>query len=135
MRFAWDQPELKGLFEHHTGLIRRSDLEEYIKGLADGSLSNNQVFDDHGHGALLYSKNKYEIPNKPFGVIVTGPRRGMLDGSKLNPYFPAPFGDMMITGCFGLLSAVGDVIPNLKDEINARMNNNSNHSTSPWDIS
>ena len=30
-----DQPESKGLFEHHTGLIRRSDLEEYIKGLAD----------------------------------------------------------------------------------------------------
>jgi hypothetical protein len=59
----------------------------------------------------------------------------MLAGSKLNPYFPAPFGDMMITGCFGLLSAVGDVIPNLKDEINERMNNNSIHSTSPWEIS
>jgi uncharacterized protein (DUF1786 family) len=125
---------IEGLFEHHTGLIKSSKLEGYLIGLADGNLSNNNVFDDHGHGALLYSKNKYEIPEKPFGVIVTGPRRGMLTGSKLNPYFPAPFGDMMITGCFGLLSAVGDVLPNLKDEIDARMNNNSNHSTSPWDI-
>jgi uncharacterized protein (DUF1786 family) len=126
---------IEGLFEHHTGLIKRSQLESYLTGLADGSLSNNKIFDDHGHGALLYVKNKYEIPEKPFGVIVTGPRRGMLAGSKLNPYFPAPFGDMMITGCFGLLAAVGDVLPNLKDEIDAQMNNNSNHSNSPWDIS
>jgi uncharacterized protein (DUF1786 family) len=126
---------IEGLFEHHTGLIKRINLEDYLTGLADGSLSNNQIFDGHGHGALLYSKNKYEIPENPFGIIATGPRRGMLTGSKLKPYFPAPFGDMMITGCFGLLSAVGDVLPNLKDEIDARMNNNSNHTTSPWDIS
>jgi uncharacterized protein (DUF1786 family) len=126
---------IEGLFEHHTGMIKCSNLESYIKCLADGSLSNDQIFDNHGHGALLYSKHKYEIPEKPFGVIATGPRRGMLAGSKLNPYFPAPFGDMMITGCFGLLSAVGDVIPNLKEEIDARMNNNSFHTTSPWDLS
>ena len=126
---------IEGLFEHHTGLIKSSNLEGYLIGLADGSLSNNKIFEDHGHGALLYSKNKYEIPEKPFGVIATGPRRGMLAASRLNPYFPAPFGDMMITGCFGLLSAVGDVIPNLKDEIDARMNNKSIRSTSPWDLS
>ncbi len=48
---------------------------------------------------------------EPFGVVVTGPRRSLMAGSRLQPYFPAPFGDMMITGCFGLLSAVGDVIP------------------------
>ena len=59
-------------------------------------------------------KTNMKYPEKPFGVIVTGPRRGMLAGSKLNPYFPAPFGDMMITGCFGLLSAVGDVAPEFK---------------------
>ncbi len=126
---------IEGLFEHHTGLIKSSNLEGYLIGLADGSLSNTRIFDDHGHGALLYSNNKYKIPEKTFGIIVTGPRRGMLAGSKLNPYFPAPFGDMMITGCFGLLSAVGDVLPNLKEEIDSRMNNNSNHSNSPWDIS
>lgn len=135
LAFRLGQSGIEGLLEHHTGLIKSSDLEGYIKGLADGSLSNSKVFDDHGHGALLYSKDKYRIPKKPFGVVVTGPRRGMLAGSKLNPYFPAPYGDMMITGCFGLLSAVGDVIPNLKDEINERMNNNSIHSTSPWEIS
>jgi uncharacterized protein (DUF1786 family) len=135
LAFRLGSAGIEGLFEHHTGLIRSSNLEGYLIDLADGSLSNKNVFDDHGHGALLYSKHKYEIPKKPFGVIVTGPRRGMLAGSKLNPYFPAPFGDMMITGCFGLLSAVGDILPNLKDEIVARMNNNSNHSTSPWDIS
>jgi uncharacterized protein (DUF1786 family) len=134
LAFRLGRDGIEGLFEHHTGLMKSSKLEGYLTGLADGSLSNNQIFNDHGHGALLYSKTKFEIPEKPFGVIVTGPRRGMLAGSKLNPYFPAPFGDMMITGCFGLLSAVGDVLPNLKDEIDVRMNNNSIHSDSPWDI-
>ena len=35
----------------------------------------------------------------------------------LRPYFPAPFGDMMITGCFGLLAATADVMPELAEPI------------------
>jgi uncharacterized protein (DUF1786 family) len=125
---------IEGLFEHHTGLIDRMKVEGYIEALANGSLTNSQVFDDHGHGALLYSDEKYVIPQEPFGVVVTGPRRSLMAGYRLQPYFPAPFGDMMITGCFGLLSAVGDVIPEWKDEIEHSLNDQTSLNTAPWDL-
>ena len=41
-------------------------------------------------------------------LIVTGPRRDMLAGSSLPLPFAAPHGDMMLTGCFGLLRAFAD---------------------------
>ena len=44
-------------------------------------------------------------------VAVTGPQRGKLRGSDLHPYFATPHGDMMISGCFGLLRAFGEVYP------------------------
>ncbi len=112
---------IEGLFEHHTGFLNRDTLENYLISLADGSLTNQSIFNDHGHGALLYTDKKYIYPKNPFGVIVTGPRRGMMHGSKLSPYYPAPFGDMMISGCFGLLAAVGDVLPEYKQGIQEAM--------------
>ncbi len=124
---------IEGLFEHHTGLIDRDKLENYLSALADGSLINQTIFDDHGHGALLYTDQKYTFPEAPFGVIVTGPRRGMMHESKLKPYYPAPFGDMMISGCFGLLAAVGDVIPELNDGIKEAMRFNRPGFRFPWE--
>ncbi len=44
---------------------------------------------------------------RPF-VAVTGPQRGKLRGSRLNPYFAVPHGDMMVSGCFGLLTAFAE---------------------------
>ena len=41
-------------------------------------------------------------------LIVTGPRRDLLAGSELPAEFAAPHGDMMLTGCFGLLRALQD---------------------------
>jgi len=41
-------------------------------------------------------------------LIATGPRRGMLEGSPLPFEFAAPHGDMMLTGCFGLLRALDE---------------------------
>jgi hypothetical protein len=35
--------------------------------------------------------------------------------------FVAPFGDMMIAGCFGLLRAFAEVYPWARDEIEARL--------------
>lgn len=126
---------IEGLFEHHTGLVDCKKLEGYLSSLGDGTLTNREIFDDHGHGSLLYSNEKYKIPEEPFGVVVTGPRRNMMIDSTMHPYYPAPFGDMMITGCFGLLSAVGDVIPNWKDEIDRSLNGQSSSPKAPWDMS
>jgi uncharacterized protein (DUF1786 family) len=125
---------VEGVFEHHTGLIDRPRLEALIQALAEGSLRHEDVFGDHGHGALIYSHQPLPIDNGDFGIAVTGPRRAMLRGSEaLRPYFAVPFGDMMIAGCFGLLSATADVMPELGEELRAALQGNTS-STAPWDI-
>ena len=50
-------------------------------------------------------------------VAVTGPQRGKLRGSRLAPYFAAPHGDMMVSGCYGLLWAFAERWPERREEI------------------
>lgn len=105
--FLLDGGVIRALFEHHTGELTREELERYLDQLAAGTISNQQVFDDMGHGAL-----RLGVPAGPPGLLaVTGPRRAMLDGSRLRPYLAVPHGDMMIAGCFGLLRALAAHLP------------------------
>src|SRR6202011_5134139 len=73
---------IRGLFEHHTGQLTRPKLEKYLDELATGTLSNDQLFDDMGHGALELGVSG----SPPKRLAVTGPRRGLLDRSPLPPY-------------------------------------------------
>jgi hypothetical protein len=41
----------------------------------------------------------------------------MMQGSQLRPYFATPYGDMMLAGCFGLLTAVADKLPQFRQSI------------------
>ncbi len=104
---------IAGLFEHHTGELTRPKLENYLDALATGALSNDQVFEDMGHGALELGVQ----------LAVTGPRRGLLDGSRLHPHLAVPHGDMMLAGCFGLLRAMAarlpDFAPVVEDQLGA----------------
>jgi uncharacterized protein (DUF1786 family) len=114
---------IEGVFEHHTGLIDRPRLENLLEKLADGSLQHRDVFDDHGHGALVYSNEPLRLGGD-FDVAVTGPRRSLMkpDGNaRLRPYYAVPFGDMMLAGCFGLLGAVADLHPELGEPIRASL--------------
>jgi hypothetical protein len=52
----------------------------------------------------------------------------------MRPYFAVPFGDMMITGCFGMLAAVADVIPELADPIRSSLIGVGGSGTPPWEI-
>ena len=127
---------IEGVFEHHTGELDQPALESYLRRLADGSLKHADVFEDMGHGALLYDPNPMQTNKQGFtDLVVTGPRRGLIRGSKLQPYFAVPFGDMMITGCFGLLSAVADVLPELAGPIRASLSGGGGAGTPPWEIS
>jgi len=79
-----------------------------------GDLESEEVREDHGHGAVLAPGVGGTVLG-PAGVhdlrvplIVTGPRRELLAGTSLPADFAAPHGDMMLTGCFGLLRALGD---------------------------
>ncbi|MFN2213800.1 MAG: DUF1786 domain-containing protein [Anaerolineales bacterium] len=125
---------IEGVFEHHTGLIDLQKLDHYLVLLADGSLAHEDIFEDHGHGALIYGSEPLILSGKDFGVAVTGPRRNMMRGSNLRPYFAAPFGDMMITGCFGLLAAVGDVYPDLGETIHQSLKGAGGSGTPPWEL-
>jgi uncharacterized protein (DUF1786 family) len=98
---------IAGLFEHHTGELTRPKLEHYLDALATGALSNDQVFDDMGHGALELGVNL----SPPKSLAVTGPRRSLLDGSRLRPHLAVPHGDMMLAGCYGLLRALAARLP------------------------
>ncbi len=100
-----------------------------------------------GHGALVYGTNPFEFGKDEFDVVVTGPRRSMFQtvdrgpqtenhrpsSTVLRPYFATPFGDMMIAGCFGLLAATADVLPELQETIYASLNGERGRGVAPWD--
>ena len=129
---------IEGVFEHHTGEIDLAKLENLIRKLADGSLRHQDVFDDMGHGALMYSDKVFEFGKDDFDVVVTGPRRSMFQpihpsASRLQPYFSVPFGDMMIAGCFGLLAATAEILPDLAETIYGSLNGAGRRGVAPWD--
>ena len=112
--------QIAGLFEHHTGLLEQAKLEGLLRKLAAGTLTNIEIFDDNGHGALVLGNHRSSA--FPF-LAVTGPRREMLRGSALHPYEAVPHGDMMLAGCFGLLRAFADQRPEFAAAINAVLDN------------
>lgn len=117
-----NKDRIEGLFEHHTGEIDLQKLETFLSSMADGTLKNEDVFNDMGHGALMYSKERLNFGEGDLDIIVTGPRRSMFSSEvKIRPYFAAPYGDMMIAGCFGLLAATGEILPNLSESITSSM--------------
>jgi uncharacterized protein (DUF1786 family) len=115
---------IQGVFEHHTGEIDARKLAGLVHRLADGSLRNQDVFDDMGHGALVYG-------GTPFDMDALGASH---DTRGLRPYFAVPFGDMMIAGCFGLLAATADLLPEAADAIRSSMEMQGAHGVAPWDV-
>ena len=113
LAFHLGDGRIHGVFEHHTGELTREELETYLGKLARGEITNDEVFGDMGHGALVFDSHA----PPPTDLAVIGPRRGLLRGSALQPYFAVPHGDMMIAGCFGLLRAYADHAPDWKEEI------------------
>lgn len=95
-----------GVFEHHTVLMDSDKLERYVRQLRDGVLSNDEVYEDNGHGACIdpgYRALRSGNASAFRFVTVTGPNRHM--ARNLNYYFATPHGDMMLSGCFGLVTA------------------------------
>ena len=89
-----------GIFEHHTSMVDVESLAQLIHRFQSTELKNTEVFEQGGHGATLHPEMQ---PGWDF-VAVTGPRRSM--AKQYNWYEAAPYGDMMLTGCFGLLSGL-----------------------------
>jgi uncharacterized protein (DUF1786 family) len=113
LAFHLREGAIAGLFEHHTGLLNQEELERLLGQLAAGTLSHDELFAGHGHGALILDP----VPGSIEFVAVTGPRRGLLAGSKLRPYLAVPYGDMMMAGCWGLVRACVHILPWAAGEI------------------
>jgi uncharacterized protein (DUF1786 family) len=127
---------IEGVFEHHSGELDRPKLEGYIRALADGSLTHETIFNDDGHGALIYGQNPLELGQGDWDIAVTGPRRSMFQtqntaDQNLRPYFAVPFGDMMLSGNFGMLAAIADLLPDLAEPIHRTLAGQGGQA--PWD--
>ena len=112
-----NENRITAVFEHHTSLMNSEKLQDYIIKLADGKLGFDEVFEDGGHGAYIKEDLGFEQVRS---IIVTGPKREMLEklsNSELRPeiskklHFAAPFGSMMLSGCFGLLAGFLEKYP------------------------
>jgi uncharacterized protein (DUF1786 family) len=108
---------IEGVFEHHTGELTHKELETYLRKLAAGTLTHEEVFADMGHGALMLDAHPAPLDF----LTVTGPRWSLIRGSSLNPYFAAPYGDMMMAGNYGLLRAYAVNVPEWAEMINAAL--------------
>jgi uncharacterized protein (DUF1786 family) len=99
---------IRGLFEHHTGELTQAALERYLDRLVAGTLTDDEVFAESGHGALVLGEGADDAarPATTLPLAITGPRRALLRGSRWRPYEAVPHGAMMLAGCFGLLRAV-----------------------------
>jgi uncharacterized protein (DUF1786 family) len=136
LAFRLGREGIEGVFEHHTGEIDLARLESLLRSLADGSLKHEDVFNDMGHGALIYAAAPLRLGENGFDVVVTGPRRSIFTqrpGTGLKPYFAVPFGDMMLAGCFGLLAATADVLPDLAGPIRSSLRGAGGQGA-PWDL-
>jgi len=99
-----------GLFEHHTVLMTPEKLASLVERLRAGTLMDEEVFDDNGHGAFIGPEY---VPGAGFDfVTVTGPQRHLAAG--MGYHFAAPYGDMMLTGCFGLVKATQRLAANVQ---------------------
>jgi uncharacterized protein (DUF1786 family) len=107
--------EILGFFEHHTLALSLEHLDVLIRRLIDGELQIDEIWQDGGHGSYIKSKGQ-----GPF-VVATGPRRNLMLDSRLNPYFAEPFGNMMLTGCYGLVKATANRYPQWREEIESTL--------------
>jgi uncharacterized protein (DUF1786 family) len=121
LAFRFTDGAITGVFEHHTGELKQAQLENFLRQLADGTLTNDAIFYSQGHGAVMFDTRAQPLDalagSAQSFLAVTGPRRALLLNSELNPYFAVPYGDMMLAGDFGLLHAYADLNPHAADEI------------------
>ncbi|MEW6034715.1 MAG: DUF1786 family protein [Chloroflexota bacterium] len=103
---------IEGMFEHHTHALSGDRLDSLLQRLTRGSLSNREVFEDGGHGCVILGKDR-----RRHFLAVVGPQRDRLAASALKPYFAVPHGDMMLTGCFGLVRACALRFEGWREEI------------------
>jgi uncharacterized protein (DUF1786 family) len=111
---------IQGFFEHHTQLLDAASLDSIITRLTRGTLTNDEVYNAGGHGAVAMESDR----RKPF-VATTGPRQEMMVASSLKPHRATPHGDTMLAGCYGLVGAFALRMEAWREEIERALAGNS----------
>jgi len=95
--------EISAIAEHHTQLLTPTRLKRLLREFADGELTDEDVFNEGGHGVAFATKppglSKIDV------IAVTGPNRHLIEKTGIEAYFASPAGDMMMTGPMGLIAA------------------------------
>jgi len=94
-----------GILEHHTREMNPEKVMETIKRFKDRNITEDEVFEDRGHGVSFSPDMKEDTSSWP--VAITGPKRELALGGGY--YFAVPCGDMMLSGCFGLVEGLKKV--------------------------
>ena len=93
--------KIQGVYEHHTSQLNGKKIDKLNKKLADGTITFEEVHDDDGHGAHVINPiSKIEK------VIVSGPKRKLIEDTKLDYHYASPGGDVMMTGTIGLIKTI-----------------------------
>ena len=95
--------ELCGFFEYHTRDITLNRMESLLCELADGQLTNEDILHEGGHGAYVRRTIGFDTVEI---ILATGPKRRLIETSRLPMTLGAPWGDNMMTGTVGLLEAI-----------------------------
>ena len=105
-----DNNRVVALFEHHTSALDGKKLQGYINDFASGQLGFKDIFDDGGHGCYIKETPGHDAIGS---IMITGPRRNILQEIEEDDedeniwrklHFAAPYGNMMLSGCYGLLT-------------------------------
>lgn len=67
--------KVDALMEHHTRLLRDTHkLESLVKRFADGKVTDDEIFDDGGNGAVVIDTPGFENLKQ---IVATGPNRNL----------------------------------------------------------
>ena len=81
------------LMEHHTSIVRKMDLRKLVGQFIRGELTNDDVYEQGGHGA--YVDSVVEVRD----FVATGPNAHISDFREANPV-----GDVMVVGNIGMIN-------------------------------
>lgn len=100
---ALEGGEMAGFFEYHTKDITLERLETLLEALAEGRLNHEEILKEGGHGAYIHKALGFQIMES---IVATGPKRRLVEQSRLPFIFGSPLGDNMMTGAVGVLEAI-----------------------------
>ncbi|TYB33765.1 MAG: hypothetical protein FXF49_04670 [Flexistipes sinusarabici] len=95
-----EEYKISSFFEHHTGMLDKKKIRYFVNKMIRGKLTNEEIFNDGGHGAHRFSGKSCteDVP-----LFITGPNRHLFFDGNDGVIFASPAGDTMITGSVGLL--------------------------------